>query len=379
MEKEQSPDEIIFLQKEAERGGEDFEEKLDNLKETERSRELAGLAKWKSIKDRYKAELIEKSLEEGEIKEIPPDIKAKIDEEYRNIDEEYTINGIHFLKCQFSEIIEALRKKRRVEYEAFGPYLRDYFKYMFLESVDNIELEKQDEIGLAIMEFFKEELMPEAHPVSLYDEYNLGIAAALPTGKPVSRDHSSPTSGSYLDRGRLANESEILKKEFRRFVASVLKSRGIIEGSEEEGRGKDYTLLSESQKVADAKRLAELLNEKGLIEGDITLESGEIWFQNKVENCDDPRYLRIKLRDKEGHWECAALDASGFLDESNREITHLVILPKEKFEEQQDQVWEILKSIGFQPENYHNIFVDIENPKVTPGSAVNTIKSRIMG
>lgn len=404
----------IFFQKVIEDSGKNFDDKLIEMSEREKSKELVGKNEWKGIKDDFKKRLsAESTNNDPKFREMPEKMKAEMEEKFREIDDKYTINGVHFLKCQFSEIVKSLINKRRVEYEAFGPYLKDYFDYMFKESVENIEFTKQDEIGLEIMKLFKNELIPEAHVVSLYDEYNLGVTAALPSGMPFDRDYNPnkyeihfthnnladsgqlsdrlpgkkskgdkknpPVSLTYIDRGRLNNESEILKNEFRKFVENVLRSKGITKDGEKEGRDQDYTLISESQKVEDAKKLVKVLEEKGLIEGDITSEIGEIWFQNKIEECDDPRYLRIKLRDEEGHWECAALDASGFLDKSNRNITHLVILPKENFEEQQDQVWEILHSIGFEPENYHNIFIDVEDEKVTPESTVETIKSKIMG
>jgi hypothetical protein len=442
--------EKIHLQEIIEENGGDYKKEFDDMKEKERRHELVGLTEWREKKDYYKRLLVKMSIkEEREIKEMPEDMKAKMDNEYATLAEKYTINGMNFLKCQLSEVIKSLESGRRVEYEAFGPYLRDLQDYLFTEpdkikdiiqnEKENTEtgtdktksmLSEQNKKELALLKALKNELMPEGHAVSLSDEYNGGIAAALPDGRPFNRDdnpkgheihyvHDSNINDPgylnsgvceesekekkeekdkgkgkekskkaknskdqavdliYLDRGRLNIESKLVSKGFRDLVDNILRAYDIVKDGEEEGRNKDYTLLLESEKVEEAKKLVEVLDEKGLIEGDITSETGEIWFQNTIKNCDDPRYLRIKLRSEDGHWECAALDASGFLDKSNLENTHLLILPKERFEEQQDKVWEILKSINFQPEHYHNIFIDYENEKLTPELAVKTLASKI--
>lgn len=338
--------------------------------------ELNGLIEANRIRDDYKAKVVARAIETGvqpeNLKEMPEDLKKELDEKLRVIDERYTVNGVHFLKCQFSKIIDDLRRGRRVEFEAFGPYLKDYLSNYMDENPDDFT--KTDKIGLAIMEFLRKEVMPEAYPVSLFDEYNLGTRASDGLGKPLDRDNENPFYAKNKERGKLEIESGGYREKFKAFIERIFRQRGIVREGETEGPENDFILISETEKTKDAPALEAALKEKGLIEYG---EGEEIWFQNKIDQCEDPRYLRINLRTKDGTWQCAALDASGFLHERNRKITHLVILPKENFEEQQDQVWEILHALGFQPENYHNIFFETNNPKVTPESTVETLREKI--
>lgn len=345
-----------------------FEKKLDKLKVLEKANEIVGMHENQQIRDQYKKLIANR---DPHCKEIPDDLRHEMSESLQIIDAKYAVNGVHFLKSQFSKIVDALRQGRRVEFEGFGPYLRDYI----FQGIDSGEITftKTDQIGLAIMEFLRA-VLPEAHPVSLYDEYNMWMTAADPFGRPMNRDNEKELFEAGATRGRIESVADGIKKQFRDFVERVMRSRGIIKDLEKEGADADFVLLSESEKIRDAEELVKLLDEKGLIERG---RGSEIWFQTTVVRCDDPRYMRIRLRDDEGHWECAALDSSGFLNPRNREIVHLVILPKENFEEQQDQVWEILHAIGFRPENYHNIFFETENSEVTPESSVNTLRSKL--
>jgi len=246
----------IFLEQHAEATGGNFEKMLTRLQKQEAGRELDGLRQARVLKDEYKVRLVKIAGERGThpdtIKEMP------------------------------SNLLEEMSSR--------------------LDQID----------ALAVMEFLKREVIPEAHAVSLYDTLNLWTTASDASGKPQNRDDQSDQAHAYHTQGRIAY--------------------GVDE---------------------------------------------EIWFQNTVAQCDDPRYLRILLRDKNGNWQCAALDASGFLNPRNREIVHLVILPKENFEAQQDQVWEILHAFGFQPQDYHNVFFEVKNNDVTPQSVVDTIRLQI--
>jgi hypothetical protein len=358
--------------------GNTFKDKVDVLRKDEENKEVQGMIEASQTRDKYKAKTIERAInktsdqvrdeykeklrkraeEKGEnpdeITEMPDDLDEGLTKELDDVSNRYSINGVHFLKCQFSRIIEDLMAGKRVEFEAFGPYFRDYIFLGFDSKA--VESVKTDAIGLEIMESLRKEIMPEAHPASLRDEYN-----------------TWPFSSDKKGKGDVV-PSDKFKEKFYNFIEELFKNRGIVKEGEKEGVEDDYVMISETEKIKNAEELVEKLKEKNLIRYG---EGEEIWFQNTLEGCEDPRYMRINLRDKKGKWKCPCLDASGFLDERNRKITHLVILPKEHFEEQQDQVWEILRSIGFQPEEYHNIFFETENEKVTPKSAVEAIKSRI--
>lgn len=388
MERLNSEKREIFLERE---NGPQFEDKLNTLRKEESRHEVEGRTRANKVRDEYKAKLLKRQLESKEqFKEMPDDLKEELDQELKTIDNEYTTEaGVHFLKCQFSKIIDALREGKRVEFEAFGPYLRDYIASGF--DTEQTSYAVADKIGLAVMKFLREEVMPEAHPVSLYDEYNMGSSGSEhATGLPV--DLSKRTHDREVGQREVA---DMFKDKFKEFVETLMRQNGIIKEGETEGPESDYVLLSETDKTKDAPKLVKALEAKGLIEHG---EGQEIWFQNTLMQCEDPRYLRINLRDKNGKWQCAALDSSGFLNPRNQEITHLLILPKpskknlekgdraEKladFEEQQDQVWEILHALGFQPNNYHNIFFEIDeqyetkNSPFDPKPVVDSIRSKI--
>jgi hypothetical protein len=389
MEKEKVENLEIFLEKE---NPEKFDTKLQKLRQQETRHEVEGRTRANKLRDAYKAKLVRLEIESGEkFKQMPKEMEEALSREFQEIDKEYTTEaGVHFLKCHFSKIIDALRDGKRVEFEAVGPYLRDYIASGF--DTENIEYATADKTGLAIMEFLRKEVMPEAHPVSLYDEYNMGLSSnEKVTGLPT--DVSKQGFDSEVGQREV---SDTFKIKFKEFVETLMRKKDIIKEGEKEGPESDFVLISETEKTKDAPKLVEALEKRELIEYG---EGKEIWFQNTIKNCEDPRYLRINLRDKKGKWQCAALDSSGFLNPRNQEITHLVILPKpskknlEKsnkdvnkladFEEQQDQVWEILYSLGFQPNNYHNIFFEVDEKyekkeePFNPQSIVDSIRSQI--
>ena len=93
-----------------------------------------------------------------------------------------------------------------------------------------------------------------------------------------------------------------------------------------------------------------------------------------VETEEEKQIKRFALRKKDGSWTCEALDASAFLKEENRKITHLIVLPK-SFKQQQDRVWEILKELKIaRPDTYHNIFYD---EKLSPDAVAEVIRQEI--
>jgi hypothetical protein len=234
-------------------------------------------------------------------------------------------------------------------------------------SYENIELEKMDEIGLNIMWYLKK-VFPNMCAVSLYDEYNLWVSAYGFDWTPLNRD--SGLAQKLWNKWQLAVESDVYGKEFKKFVEFMLRKYWAILPNEQEWVDKNYVLVSETDKIESAKVLVEKLREKWLIYENWN----EIWFKNTIDKCEDPRYLDILLRDASGKRQCAALDASWFLDKRNRDITHLVILPREIFEEQQDMVWELVRTLWIEPKKYHNIFFDIEDDKVNVESVLEVFK-----
>lgn len=356
---------------------------LEEVQESvERQGELSALGRIHKIKSRYAMEAETRCLKEGihaeDLKELPKDLLERMNAEIAAVEEEFTTDGVCFAYCQFGEIVKDYQAGRRVEIEGFGPYLRYYFSQLFVKEYAKVELTEEDEVGIQMMLAFLE-LMPDAKVVSLFDEYNFGTTANVVGGGTPADISEHLTEGPGYERGRLINESQILRDEFRKWVEGVLRAKGAIKKGAIEGPEADYVLVSETDKISDAKRLVNKLSDQGMIEGDVDSDTGEIWYQGNIRTCEDPRYLRIKLRDAEGHWECAALDASGYVDnpEEKREdknrnanITSLVILPddarpgKTDFKVQRAQVWELLHALKdendqpvFNSTRVHDVFV----------------------
>ncbi len=276
-----------------------------------------------------------------------------------NEEERKVRNGVNFQKCQMNRIVEAYRSRKQVEFEALSPYLSEY--NMATGEVWPDKLTKGDVIGLAIAKLLREKFR-RARQVSLYDEYN----SAMPDSE---NDYGAPTkqkieAGEKKEAPQLVFPDET-KKAFRESVEELMRIGGAIRENDKEG--KDYLFVSESSKVVAAEKLVKQLEAKGKIERD----GQKIYFvSDEVEN---PEYKKIQLRTANGRWTCEALDASSYLNKRNLKITHLVVLPNH-FMEQQDKVWEILRTLGIESTSYHNIFYD-EN--VDPGTIVDTICEEI--
>jgi len=254
-------------------------------------------------------------------------------------------NEVDFLDCQIENVIEDYKAGHPVEWESWSPYLADHnmaTSELLEKNMPNVDL-----IGIEIAKMLKEKF-PKARTISLYDEYNSNIPdSANFYGKPVIADK------------QLAFPEEV-KRNFKRSVERCLKNQGVIKQGEKEG--KNYLLVSESSKTEKAQELVDRLKTKGMIEEG---EGGEISFKKGEKS--------FTLRTKSGRWMCEALDASAFLDPTNLETTHLVILP-EHFKQQQDRVWVILRSLGFEPTRYHNIFFD---EKGDPKEIADEIRKKI--
>lgn len=249
-----------------------------------------------------------------------------------------TVPLVNNEKCQPEEIFSALNfRHMSLEWESWGPYMADYDLANGHLNADN--LTNSDRIGIAIAKVIRD-IFPDSQFISLYDDYNTGVADSADVwGRPQASDETG-------NMARQLPVSPEAKANFLSDMKSILKDQGIADDS-------NSKLIAESEKQADAEVLVERLRERGLIE-----QAGqEIHFVNP--QAENKSLQRITLRTKNGRWLCPALDASSFLDPENfKNIVHLVILPAQQFQQQQDQVWEILRALDLRPEHYHNIFFD---------------------
>ncbi len=287
--------------------------------------------------------------------------------------------GVDFSKCQMNEIVAADRQGKQVEFESFSPYLADY--NLKTGEIWPDKLMNHDQIGLAVAKAVRQEL-PRARMISLYDEYN--------TGMPDTADYYGLPYKEGENTKSLVLAPEV-KANFKKSIVNLWQQEGLIGPNDKED--KNYLLVSESEKTEGAPELLRRLVEgidQGKAKGKIIygqVSEGKV-AQNEMERhnlekrkeelkeqitfiTEDGR--EIRLRDQSGHWTCQTLDASSYLDPKNLEITHLVILPNE-FKEQQDKVWEILRSLDIQPTNYHNIFFDKDLP---PEAVAEVIREEI--
>ncbi len=259
---------------------------------------------------------------------------------------------VDFRKAQFDRIVAARDAGQPVEFEAFSPYIADYD--MQEGTIWKDKLIPSDEVGLQVAAVLREKF-PEARMVSLYDEYNTNMPDSAEYHGNPSREatdtegrHLSDMHGNPLDAQQLALDQSV-KDHFRDSITDLMQERGIIRP--DDAAGKEYLLISENEKIQDAEQLVSQLEAAGHIRRD----GQAITFVN--ESAENPDYQEIPLRSKNGRWLCEALDASSYINPQNTQITHLVVLPK-SFEAQQDKVWEILRTLGIEPTNYHNVFFD---------------------
>lgn len=276
----------------------------------------------------YARSLLERKRQHGKSTKLSKKERADIVTRLAAVESLKTHDGVNFSRIDISEILRQVQGSNMVEFETLGPYLAAYTSSNGVMTVDN--LIPEDAIGLQLAVLFHR-LFPTARLVSLYDEYNNSLFSATGNAEPASFSDSA-------------------KQNFKHSLTELFVASGAI--SPHAVDGKDFLLLAESTKVADAAVLVSRLDSLGLIRR----EEEEIFFVN--EQAENPLHRQIKLRAKSGKWLCEALDAATFLRPENVKIIHLVVLPA-YMKDQQDKVWEILRCLGVQPEKYHNIFFDI--------------------
>jgi hypothetical protein len=290
----------------------------------------------------------------------------KMKDELAAVEKMATREGVNFAKCQMDELAAAYQKGEEVEFEALSPYLADYNTATGEIWAD--KLTKSDAIGLAVSRLLRAEFS-QARLISLYDEYNSGMPdssnfSGAPTREAQTGAVISDAKKGKIDAPQLAFP-EATKENFKASLKDLFQQNGVIGKGDREGE--NYLFVSESSKVASAEKLIEKLEAKGKIER----RGQEIHFVDP--EAENPAYRKIILRSANGRWLCEALDASSYLDEKNLAINHLVILPNQ-FMEQQDKVWEILRTIGIKSSKYHNIFYDENTP---PEKVVSVIREEI--
>ena len=274
----------------------------------------------------------------AENKENPERIEPKnTNESESELKNPQKVEMLDFSRCQIRELLTAiLLKGLRLESEFWGAYMLDHdLKYGNITSLMN-----EEKVGLSIGQILNE-IFAEMKVVSLWDDYNTGLSDQIDAwGRPAATDENGVRAGQRAVSPEAAdNFVQNMKRVYQEWG---IKSKG------------GFHFISESSRQAPAEKLIAELEKLGKIE---RTDSSEVFFVNPAAENKDLR--RFKLRSKNGHYLCPALDSAGFLGRENfDEVVHLIILPSQQFSSQQDKVWEILKVLDLQPENYHNIFYD---------------------
>ena len=247
------------------------------------------------------------------------------------------VEMLDFSRCQIRELLTAiLLKGLRLESEFWGAYMLDHdLKYGNITSLMN-----EEKVGLSIGKILNE-IFAEMKVISLFDDYNTGISDQMDAwGRPVATDENGVYAGQIPVSPEAAdNFVQNMKRVYQEWG---IKSKG------------GFDFISESSRQKSAEKLISELEKLGKIQ---RKNSGQVFFVNP--EAENKNLRRFRLRSANGHYSCAALDSSGFLGKENfDEVVHLIILPFQHFSREQDAVWEILKVLDLQPENYHNIFYD---------------------
>lgn len=257
-------------------------------------------------------------------------LHTQLKKQLRDHEEEYVFSGANYLRAQVETVRNDYAAGVQIEFETIGPYLANYIDAGGVMTLDNLIAE--DKIGIHLAVFFRS-MFPKARLVALCDEYNEGPALAVP------EDSQSKAFTQAQRRAFMKSFEDILLK------VGAISSRD----------SPDHLLLAESKQAEQASQLVSILRAAGYIEETKT----GLYFSNpKAEN---PLYRRFCLRTPHGRWICEALDAAGFLNPINNDITHLIVLP-DYMKAQQDRVWEILRVLGLRPSQHHNIFFDPMRP-----------------
>ncbi|MDO8451734.1 MAG: hypothetical protein Q7S76_02585, partial [bacterium] len=172
-----------------------------------------------------------------------------------------------------SDVVAAYDRGEHIDIETVSPYLSDYNTHTG-EMWGNL-LAPADAIGIEVAKMFRT-AFPNVRMISLYDEYNSDL--------PDSSDaHGKPTR----DAAQLQFSDDV-KANFRNSFESILRTKGVINDADKEGR--DYILISESEKVRDVDTLIRQLEASG----NIRREGEAIWFENP--NAENHEYQHILLR-----------------------------------------------------------------------------------
>lgn len=239
------------------------------------------------------------------------------------------LNGVNFIHAQFEPIIARVHLGQELEIEAFKPN----------QSI-NIETDYDNQCRLAAMS-------------AVYAFFKGSRIIIIPT----TNKESNP-------------------KEFQRQI-KVFATDFTKQGKE----ANEYLVLDDRSL---SERTAYLLVPKLLLLDKNSIQKSSdgslYWLPNAFENplvCIEQSNkgkvigLRpgIKLCNADGKWTNVAQQAASFFNKSNKNKAHIIIGPEDEIS-YQDQVWELVRALGLQPDQYQNIFYK-------RGTALDIIKAII--
>ncbi len=312
--------------------------------ETYKPKELK--KRWHSTLDSFRSML---HLGVGDKKEI---LKS-LDREIADKEREGKFGTLSLERCQMDDLLAGYQNGMRTEVDAYSPYLAD--NNMATGEILRNNMLVSDQIGLEVARVCKQQ-MPESIIVSLADEFHTFMQDRYDSNdQPIRREYTKSQGVLHEEAKTLPMihaEPEVRKK-FRDSVAQQLIDEGIAKPD-----GSDVLVLSEFDKQKDVEEFVRRISEiAARPNAPFSIEQKGEKMTLVSPDAENPLFQEIVLRNEGGKWMCPALDAASFIHPRNKEIMHLVVLP-DVMKDQQDQVWEMLRLMDIEPQNYHNIYYD---------------------
>lgn len=233
----------------------------------------------------------------------------------REIRSKGELNGVNFIHAQLEPIIARVHLGQELEIEAFKP-----------DQSINIETDYDNQCRLAAMS-------------AVYAFFKKSRIIIIPT----TNKENNP-------------------KEFQRQV------KAFATDFTRQGKEASEYLVLDDRSLSE--RAAYLLVPKLLLLDETSIQKeldGSLYWQPKafenplvcLEQSSKGKViglkLGIKLCNSDGKWTNVAQQAASFFNNTNRNKAHVIIGPEDEIT-YQDQVWELVRALGLQPDQYQNIF-----------------------
>ncbi|WP_157172384.1 hypothetical protein [Nocardia pneumoniae] len=317
---------------------------------------------------------------------------------------EYWEDGVNPVRAQRDVIIAAIESGRPAAIEVVGPYMVDYYSDgNMVDYSDGIKIENLIKADRAVLESTAAMVKylrgnyrdADIRIVALWDDYNLQNPGTGNTREQPFDDNDVAQfekdfkkilsdMGLLGDKYSLFQESKLVAKAEE--LIAELENRGPDKGGPDkrklEAFRKDLSDVREELEGVDAKYRddpnSKIRQREKKIEEAIRMEEGrrlirregkEVFYVNyRPENA---RHFTFSLKKADGTFTCEALDFAKVVtlleqlknDTKAKGDPVMVVTLGSHLRPQQDNLWELLRSYGVRPDQYHNYFLDPEAPR----------------